>query len=128
MNRTKELIQQLSNLPTTDLKIFSEFYDESCHLLTPLEEAKGRKQIYDYYLRMRQDIQFKTFTVTGHLQNDDLICILWKSELVKLKKTMSVLGASYARFSKEGLILSQTDYWNINLRSPWLNFAISKLF
>lgn len=123
------LISQLSKLPTTDLAVFSNFYDEKCSLLTPLEDAKGRKGVLDYYQRMRKDIQFQEFKVIDHLQEGSRLCIRWEGKVIKLKKTFNIHGISYADLSpKSGLILTQVDYWNINLRSPWLNFAISKLF
>ncbi|MGZ5280000.1 MAG: nuclear transport factor 2 family protein [Pseudobdellovibrionaceae bacterium] len=124
-----ELLQQLSELPTTDLASFAKLYDEKSTLLTPMEEVKSRKQVQDYYERMRKDIQLKEFRVIDHILDEDRLCIRWESHFVKVKKPMNMLGISYAQMSlKSGLILSQVDYWNINLRSPWLNFAVNKLF
>ncbi len=129
MPAPKDLLKQLSQLPTTDLVAFSQFYEEKATLMTPLEDVKGRTEILDYYQRMRKDIQLKEFRVADHLLEGDRLCIRWESHFIKLKKPMNMLGVSYAILSpKSGLILSQVDYWNINLRSPWLNFAINKLF
>ncbi len=124
----EEVLRDLAELPTTDLKKFSQHYAESCTLQTPLAEAKGRKGIADYYADMRKDIQLKSFRVIDHIMDGDRLCVRWECDFVKVKKAMSMQGVSYVRFSQQNLILSQVDYWNINLRSPILQFAINKLF
>ena len=123
-----QLFSHLSELPTTDLKKFSLLYDEQATILTPLAEAQGRDSIFKYYQQMRHDLQLKRFSIQDHILSDKTLCVKWDSDIIKAKRPMQVLGVSYATLSKDGLIVSQIDYWNINLRSPWLQFAIQKLF
>jgi hypothetical protein len=128
MTFRERLISHLSELPTTDLQKFSLLYDEKCILLAPLDEAKGRKQILEYYQQMRKDFRFETFYVRDYIQNDEKACVTWDGEVIKGKRKIQIKGVSFASISKTDLIQSQVDYWNIDLRSSWMKFAISKLF
>lgn len=106
MNKIEEFSLNLIKLATIDLHKLIHFYEDSCYLVTPLEEVKGRSQVLEYYRRMRQEIALDEFNVVSHLQSENLVCITWKCEFTKLKKKFQIHGVSYTELSQEGLVLT----------------------
>jgi hypothetical protein len=92
-----------------------DLYADDAYFGDPFKSVEGIDAIEEYFLKMAEPVKSCTFDITGVDRAEGEYYFRWTMDLVvnrAPKDPIRALGMSHVRFSPEGKVVFQQDYWD----------------
>ena len=112
--RAMRLVEFYELLTPQTLHTLSNVYSADAHFIDPFNDVHGHAAVLQVFVHMFATLDAPRFIVSTSVAEGDECFLLWDFTFRRQghAQTMSVHGATHARFAPDGRVSYHRDYWD----------------